>query len=56
MCNSFDEGLEVTSAFFDISKASSKVWHKSLYFKLSQNELSGNLLCLLFRFLNDRKK
>ena len=56
MCNSFDEGQEVRSAFLDISKASGKVWYKGLLFILLQNELSGNLLCLLLSFLNDRKK
>ena len=30
--NSFDEGLEVTSVFLDISKAFNKVWHKGLFF------------------------
>ena len=33
--NSFDEGLEVRSVFFDFSKAFDKVWHKDLLFKLS---------------------
>ena len=45
--NSFDEGLEVRSVFFDISKVFDKVWHKGLLFKLSQNGISGNILDLL---------
>ena len=52
----FDEGLEVRSVFLDISKAFGKVWHKGLLFKLSQNDISGNLLDLLSSFLSDRKR
>ena len=52
----FDEGLEVRSAFLDISKAFCKVWHKGLLFELSQNGISGNLLDLLSSFLSDRKQ
>ena len=44
------------SVFLDISKAFDKVWHKELIFKLSQNGVSGNLLDILYGFLNDRKQ
>ena len=44
------------SVFLDISKAFDKVWHKELIFKLSQNSVSGNLLDILYGFLNDRKQ
>ena len=44
------------SVFLDISKAFDKVWHKSLFLKLSQNGRSGNLLDLLSSFLSDRKQ
>ena len=53
---SIDEGFEVRSVFLDISKASDKVWHKGLIFKLSQNGISGNLLDILSDFLSDRKQ
>ena len=48
--NLFDEGLEVRSVFFDISKVFDKVWHKGVLFKLSQNVISGNLSGLLSSF------
>ena len=54
--SSFDEGLEVRSVFLDISKASDKVWHDGIIFKLTQNGISGNLLNLLRDFLNERKQ
>ena len=54
--SSFDEGLEVRRAFLDISKAFDKVWHDGIIFKLTQNDISGNLLNLLRDFLNERKQ
>ena len=54
--SSFDEGLEVRSVFLDISKAFDKVWHDGIIFKLTQNDISGNLLNLLHHFLNKRKQ
>ena len=54
--NSFDEGLEVRSFFWDISKTFDKVWHKGLPFKLSQNGISGKLLDLLSSFLSDTEQ
>ena len=53
---SFDEGFEVRSVFLDISKTSDKVWHKGLIFKLSPNDISGNLIDILSYFLSDRKQ
>ena len=53
---SFDVGLEVSSIFLDISKVFNKVWHDSIIFKLTQNEISGNLLNLLEDFLKERKQ
>ena len=44
---SLDAGLEVRSVFLDISKAFDKVRHEGVFFKLSQNGTSGNLLKLL---------
>ena len=53
---SFDEGLEVRSVFLDISEAFDKVCHDGIIFKLTQNDILGNLLNLLRNFLNDRKQ
>ena len=53
---SFDEGFEVRSIFLDISKAFDKALHKGLIFKLSQNNISGNLLVILSDILSDRKQ
>ena len=39
-----------------MSKASDKVWHKGLIFKLKQNAISGNLLSTLTDFLKLRKQ
>ena len=56
MYKSFDVGLEVRSAFLDISKAFHKVWHDGIIYKLTQNGISGNLLNLLEDFLKERKQ
>ena len=54
--SSFDEGLEVRSIFLDIAKAFDKAWHYGIILKLTQNDISGNLLNLLRDFLNYRKQ
>ena len=54
--SSFDECLEVRSVLLDISKAFDKVWHDDIFFKLTQNGISENLLNLLHDFLNERKQ
>ena len=53
---SFDQSptLEVRANFLDISKAFDKVWHEGLIFKIEHIGISGNLLSLLKRFLNNR--
>ena len=38
--------------FLDISKASDKVWHEGIIFKLKCNGISGNLLNLFGNLLN----
>ena len=53
---SFDDGFEVRSTFFDISKAFDKVWHDGVIFKLEQNGISGDLLNILIDFLSIRKQ
>ena len=53
---SFDDDLDVRGVFLDISKASDKVWHKGLVYKLKQNRISGNLLDTITDFLNSRKQ
>ena len=50
------KSLEVKAVFLDISKAFDKVWHDGLIFKLEQNGISGNLLRLLQKYLDDRKQ
>ena len=54
--NSFDESYEVRGVFLDISKASDKVWHEGLIFKLKQIRVSGNLITLIKDFLSDQKQ
>ena len=54
--NSFDEGIELTTVFLDISKAFGKVWHGEIIFELTQNGISRNLLNRLRDFLNERKQ
>ena len=49
-------GLEVRSVFLDVSKAFDKMWHDGIIYKLTQNEISGNLLNLLEDFLKERKQ
>ena len=53
---SFDDGYEVRGAFLDISKAFDKVWHNDLIFRLQENEILGNLLKDLKRFLTNTKQ
>ena len=47
--------LKLELFFLDISKASDKVWHEDLIFKLKQNGIFGNLPNLLYDFLRYRK-
>ena len=53
-----DDGLETRAIFLDISisKASDKVWHEGLLFKLKLNGISGNLLNIITDFLYQRKQ
>ena len=44
---SFDNGLEVRNNFLYTYKAFDKIWHKGIIFKLKQNSISGELLCIL---------
>ena len=52
----FDEGYEVRGIFLDISKATDKVRHEGLIFKLGQSGISGKLLSLIKDFSSDRKQ
>ena len=52
----FEEGLETRAIFLDISKASGKVWHKGLIYKLHQYDFTGNLLTPLTDFLSNGKQ
>ena len=51
-----DQGYEEGGVFLDISKASAKVWHKELLYKLEQNGIKGLLLNILKDFLKSRKQ
>ena len=53
---SLDNGFEIRGIFLDISKASDKVWHKCLIFKLKRNGVTGDLLNILIDFLKERKQ
>ena len=53
---SLDDGLETRAVFLDISRAFDKVWHEDLFFKLKQNDISGNLLNFITDFLYQRKQ
>ena len=44
------------TVYLDITKAFDKVWHEGVFFKLSQKEISGNLLKLLTDILKSRKQ
>ena len=52
---SFDNGIEVTSIFLDVSKAFDKFWHEGLFFKLKENSISGEILHILSKLLSNRK-
>ena len=49
-------GHEVRGIFLDISKASGKVWHDGLIFKLRQNGISREMINILENFLSYRKQ
>ena len=53
---SFQNGFEVRGVFLNISKAFDKVWHKSFIYKIKQNDVAGNLLNILAKFLKDRQQ
>ena len=40
-CKALDEGKEVRAIFCDISKASDRVWHRGLLYKLQSVGISG---------------
>ena len=47
----------MTPVFLNISKAFDKVWHEGrLIFKLKENDISSELLHILFDFLSNRKQ
>ena len=53
---SFDDGLEVRSVFFDISKAFDRIWHKGFLHKLKSTCVSGELLLWFKNYLTGRKQ
>ena len=42
--------------FCDISKASDRVWHKGLIFKLKQNGIQGEFLEWISNYLSNRQQ
>ena len=48
------QGYKIRSIFLDISKASDKVWHQGLIFKLKQSGISRKLFNLIKEFLKNR--
>ena len=55
-CKALDDGLEVRSVFFDISKAFDRVWHKGLLHKLKYLCVSGELRLWFKNYLTDRQQ
>ena len=53
---SFDQVFETRAILLDISKASDRVWHKGLIYKLCQHGFSGDLFSFLTDFLINRKQ
>ena len=53
---SSDEELDARNISLDVSKASDKVRHDCITFKLAQNGISGSLLSLLHDFLEEKYK
>jgi hypothetical protein len=51
-----DNGQEVRVIFFDISKASDKVWHKGLLTKLKHAGISGKFYTWLLDYLRDTQQ
>ena len=51
-----DEGKEVRTVFFDISKAFDRVWHKGLLYKIESLGIKGNLLLWVKSYLSGRKQ
>ena len=49
---SFDDNLDISAVFLDISKAFDKVWHNGLIFKLKQNGISDKILSIITDFLS----
>ena len=52
--SAFDDGNEVRGFFLDISKGFDRVWHEGLLFRLQQNGISGELIAVENRVLNDQ--
>ena len=52
--SAFDYGNEVRGVFLDISKGFDRVWHEGLLFRLQQNGISGELIAVENRVLNDQ--
>ncbi len=52
----YDNYEKTRAVYLDISKATDKVWHEGLIFKLKQNGINGPLVNMIYSFLTDRKQ
>ena len=55
-CKALDDGLEVRTVFFDISKAFDKVWHKGLLHKLQSAGITESLYSWFKSYLSNRRQ
>ena len=55
-CKAVDEGKEVRALLCDITKASDRVWHKDLLYKLQTVGIIGYLVQCFTDYLNNRKR
>ncbi|KAK6187305.1 hypothetical protein SNE40_005366 [Patella caerulea] len=56
ICIALDEGKEVRSVYFDISKAFDRVWHRGLLSKLHAVGIRGNIHRILESYLSNRQQ
>ena len=55
-CKALDDGKEIRTVFFDISKAFDRVWHRGLLAKLKSAGVKGKLLQWFTEYLKDRRQ
>ena len=55
-CRALDAGREVPVGFCDVTKATDRVWHKGLLYKLRAAGVSGSLLFWLGSYLSEKER